>query len=119
MELDPGSVAGAQAAGWDPMARARSGQPRCGMRSRPARHYDLAGMEEKLAAIKPGVYRDPRPKEHFDPFHARTRSREPDYVYELVRIATSLTAWAFFRARGSGAERVPAHGPLILAPNHF
>jgi 1-acyl-sn-glycerol-3-phosphate acyltransferase len=89
------------------------------MRSRPARHYDPAGMEEKLVALKDGVYRDPRPKEHFDRFHARTRSREPDYVYELVRIATSLTAWTFFRARGHGAERVPAHGPLILAPNHF
>jgi 1-acyl-sn-glycerol-3-phosphate acyltransferase len=76
-------------------------------------------MEEKLAALKPPVYRDPRPKEHFDRFHARTRSREPDYVYELVRIATSLIAWTFFRARGFGAERVPAHGPLILAPNHF
>ena len=94
------------------------------MRSRPARHpplrgarkwlgwaardYDPAGMEEKLAALKQGVYRDPRPKEHFDRFHARTRSREPDYVYELVRIATSLTAWTFFRARGtapSGCRR--------------
>jgi 1-acyl-sn-glycerol-3-phosphate acyltransferase len=76
-------------------------------------------MDEKLVALKPQVYRDPRPKEHFDRFHERTRSREPDYVYELVRIATSLTAWTFFRARGVGAERVPAHGPLILAPNHF
>jgi len=76
-------------------------------------------MDEKLVALKPQVYRDPRPKEHFDRFHERTRSREPDYVYELVRIATSLTAWTFFRAHGVGAERVPAHGPLILAPNHF
>jgi 1-acyl-sn-glycerol-3-phosphate acyltransferase len=76
-------------------------------------------MGEKLADLKPGVYRDPRPKEHFDRFHARTRSREPDWVYEAVRICTSLVAWTFFRARGIGAEKVPAHGPLILAPNHF
>src|SRR3954467_11610408 len=76
-------------------------------------------MGEKLAELKPQVYRDPRPKEHFDRFHARTRSREPDWVYEAVRICTSLVAWTFFRARGIAAEKVPAHGPLILAPNHF
>jgi 1-acyl-sn-glycerol-3-phosphate acyltransferase len=76
-------------------------------------------MDDKLATLKPQVFRDPRPAEHFDPFHQRTRAREPDYVYELVRIATSLTAWTFFRARGVGAEKVPPHGPLILAPNHF
>jgi 1-acyl-sn-glycerol-3-phosphate acyltransferase len=76
-------------------------------------------MDEKLAELKPQVYRDPRPPEHFDRFHHRTRTREPDYVYELVRIATSLTAWTFFRCRGFGAEKVPADGPLILAPNHF
>jgi len=76
-------------------------------------------MGKKLVALKPPDYRDPRPKEHFDRFHARTRSREPDWVYEAVRICTSLVAWTFFRARGIAAEKVPAQGPLILAPNHF
>src|SRR3954463_3933882 len=94
------------------------------MWSRPARHpaardYDLARMDEKLVALKPQVYRDPRPKEHFDRFHERTRTREPDFVYELVRIVTSLIAWVFFRVRGYHPERVPATGPVIVAPNHF
>jgi 1-acyl-sn-glycerol-3-phosphate acyltransferase len=72
-----------------------------------------------LTPIKAQVYKDPRPKEHFDGFHERTRSRPPDWVYEVVRVATSLYAWTFFRARGSDAQKVPASGPVILAPNHF
>ena len=31
----------------------------------------------------------------------------------------SLIAWIFFRVRGMHPERVPAVGPVILAPNHF
>jgi 1-acyl-sn-glycerol-3-phosphate acyltransferase len=72
-----------------------------------------------LTPIRAQVYKDPRPKEHFDHFHARTRARQPDWVYEVVRIATSLYAWTFFRARGIDAQKVPAAGPVILAPNHF
>jgi 1-acyl-sn-glycerol-3-phosphate acyltransferase len=72
-----------------------------------------------LTPIRAQVYKDPRPKEHFDRFHERTRSRQPDWVYEVVRIATSLYAWTFFRARGIDAQKVPASGPVILAPNHF
>jgi 1-acyl-sn-glycerol-3-phosphate acyltransferase len=68
--------------------------------------------------IKAQVYKDPRPKEHFDRFHARTRTRRPDIVYEIVRIATTLFAWTLFRVRGIDAERVPPSGPVILAPNH-
>jgi 1-acyl-sn-glycerol-3-phosphate acyltransferase len=73
----------------------------------------------KLAPMKPQVYKDPRPKEYFDRFHERSRTRRPDFVYELVRIVTSVYAWTFFRARGLNAEKVPASGPVILAPNHF
>jgi 1-acyl-sn-glycerol-3-phosphate acyltransferase len=75
--------------------------------------------EEKLAPMKDQVYKDPRPASHFDRFHERSRTREPDWVYEAVRIATTLYAWTFFRARGIAAEKVPASGPVILAPNHF
>jgi len=73
----------------------------------------------KLAPMKPQVYRDPRPKEHFDRFHERSRTRQPDLVYEIVRVLTSIYSWTFFRARGLGADRVPTSGPIILAPNHF
>jgi 1-acyl-sn-glycerol-3-phosphate acyltransferase len=75
--------------------------------------------EEKLAPMKAQVYKDPRPKEHFDGYHARVRRREPNFVYELVRMCTSLYAWVFFRLRSYDSWKVPAEGPLILAPNHF
>lgn len=67
--------------------------------------------------LKPQVYKDPRPKEYFDPFHERVRSREPEPVYELVRAVTLLHALITFRARAFGTENVP-NGPVILAPNH-
>jgi 1-acyl-sn-glycerol-3-phosphate acyltransferase len=67
--------------------------------------------------LKPQVYKDPRPKEYFDPFHERVRNGEPEAIYEVVRVATVLHALITFRARGIGAENVP-NGPVILAPNH-
>jgi 1-acyl-sn-glycerol-3-phosphate acyltransferase len=75
--------------------------------------------QEKLTPIKEQVYKDPRPASHFDRFHHRSRTRNPDFVYEAVRIATALYAWTFFRSRAIGPEKVPASGPVILAPNHF
>ena len=56
----------------------------------------------ELASMREQVYSDPRPKEHFDRFHARARTREPDSAYELVRILTSLYGYTFLRARASG-----------------
>src|SRR3954469_25662769 len=75
--------------------------------------------EPELVKLKEQVYKDPRPKEHFDSYHERTRTTKPNFVYELTRILMSLMAWVFFRARGTHPERVPAAGPVILAPNHF
>jgi 1-acyl-sn-glycerol-3-phosphate acyltransferase len=79
----------------------------------------MATKPPDLTPIREQVYRDPRPKEFFDGFHARTRARRPDWVYEIVRTVTSLYAWTFFRARGIDAQKVPVTGPVILAPNHF
>jgi 1-acyl-sn-glycerol-3-phosphate acyltransferase len=72
-----------------------------------------------LAPMREQVYTDPRPKEYFDAFHARARTREPDWVYELVRLITSLYAYTFLRARSISTEKVPGAGAVILAPNHF
>src|ERR1700730_2646593 len=72
-----------------------------------------------LASMREQVYADPRPKEHFDRFHERSRSREPDWIYELVRVVTSLYAFTFLRARSISSEKVPGTGAVILAPNHF
>jgi 1-acyl-sn-glycerol-3-phosphate acyltransferase len=76
-------------------------------------------VAEDLTAIKAQVYKDPRPASYFTRFHERSRTREPDFVYEATRIVTTLYSWAFFRARGFGSEKVPVAGPVILAPNHF
>jgi 1-acyl-sn-glycerol-3-phosphate acyltransferase len=68
--------------------------------------------------LKPQVYRDPRPKEHFDRYHELVRAHEPEAkVYEAVRVFTVLNALIAYRARGIGTEKVP-NGAVILAPNH-
>jgi len=72
-----------------------------------------------LVDLKETQYKDARTKAAFDRFHQRTRTREPDFVYEVVRIVMSLMSWILFRVRGYHPERVPAVGPVILAPNHF
>jgi 1-acyl-sn-glycerol-3-phosphate acyltransferase len=72
-----------------------------------------------LAPMREQVYSDPRPKEHFDRFHERARTREPDWAYELTRFLTSLYGYAFLRARAISVENVPGTGAVILAPNHF
>ena len=72
-----------------------------------------------LAPMREQVYSDPRPKEYFDRFHARARTREPDWVYDLVRVITSLYAYTFLRARAISSENAPGSGAVILAPNHF
>jgi 1-acyl-sn-glycerol-3-phosphate acyltransferase len=73
----------------------------------------------ELSSMREQVYTDPRPKEHFDRFHERARTREPDWCYELTRFLTSLYAYTFFRARPITTENVPGSGAVILAPNHF
>lgn len=75
--------------------------------------------EEKLVSMKAQIYKDERPKEYFDRFHERARTRDPDWVYEAVRSATTLYAYTFFRMRPIGSDNVPGSGPVILAPNHF
>jgi 1-acyl-sn-glycerol-3-phosphate acyltransferase len=76
-------------------------------------------MSEPLSPMKAQVYLDPRPAEYFDRFHERARTRDPDPVYELVRMVTSCLSWTVFRARCIASDNVPAAGPVILAPNHF
>ncbi len=72
-----------------------------------------------LVPMKEQVYTDPRPKEYFDRFHARARTREPDWVYDVVRVLTSLYAYTLLRTRAISTEKVPGAGAVILAPNHF
>ena len=76
-------------------------------------------MADELAPMKEQVYKDPRPKEYFDRFHERTRSRRADAMYEVVRAVTAVYALVFFRAQCISSDKVPQSGPVILAPNHF
>jgi 1-acyl-sn-glycerol-3-phosphate acyltransferase len=69
--------------------------------------------------MKPQVYKDPRPPEYFDRFYERPARRRPDWVYELVRVVLTPYLLFFFRARCIDSDKVPADGPVIVAPNHF
>ena len=75
--------------------------------------------QERLGPMRAQVYKDPRPKEHFDRFHDRARRHQPNLMYEVVRIVTSLLSWIVFRARTIDSDNVPPSGPALLAPNHF
>ena len=71
-----------------------------------------------MAEIKPQVYKDPRPAEHFTQFHERAR-RGVGWTYSLVRTILVLPTLLIYRLRAIGAKNVPASGPILLAPNHF
>jgi 1-acyl-sn-glycerol-3-phosphate acyltransferase len=75
--------------------------------------------DEKLVEMKPQVYKDPRPAEHFARFYRRPAERRPDLMYEVVRML--LTPYLLFlhRARCIDSDKVPVDGPAIVAPNHF
>jgi len=70
-------------------------------------------------ALKPQVYKDKRPAEHFTRFHERTRRGRPDWIYELVRFVLTPYLVLFYRARCIDSHNLPADGPVIIAPNHF
>jgi 1-acyl-sn-glycerol-3-phosphate acyltransferase len=69
--------------------------------------------------MKPQVYKDPRPAEYFTRFHERTRSKDPDVMYELVRMVLTPVLLIFFRTRCIDSHKIPPEGPVIVAPNHF
>ena len=71
-----------------------------------------------MPEIKPQVYKDDRPAEYFDQFHAAAR-RGVGWTYTFVRLIVSLPTLLIWRVRVIGRENVPKDGPLVLAPNHF
>jgi 1-acyl-sn-glycerol-3-phosphate acyltransferase len=68
--------------------------------------------------LKPQVYKDDRPAEYFDQFHAAAR-KGVGWTYPLVRALVSPPTLLLYRTRAIGVKNVPKSGPLILAPNHF
>jgi len=71
-----------------------------------------------MSDMKPQVYKDERPAEYFDRFHARAR-KGVGWTYPLVRALVTLPTLLLYRTRAIGVENVPKSGALILAPNHF
>ena len=71
-----------------------------------------------MSDIKPQVYKDERPAEYFDQFHAAAR-KGVGWTYPLVRALVSLPTLLFYRTRAIGVKNVPKTGAVILAPNHF
>jgi 1-acyl-sn-glycerol-3-phosphate acyltransferase len=69
--------------------------------------------------LKPQVYKDPRPAEHFAGFHERVRRGRPDWVYALVRVLLTPYLMLVHRAKAIDTQNVPEAGPVIVAPNHF
>lgn len=71
-----------------------------------------------MADMKPQVYKDDRPAEYFDQFHAAAR-KGAGWTYTFVRILITLPTLLIYRVRAIGVENVPKQGALVLAPNHF
>jgi 1-acyl-sn-glycerol-3-phosphate acyltransferase len=71
-----------------------------------------------MGAMKPQVYKDPRPAEYFTEFHEAAR-RGVGWTYTLVRIVLTIPTILAYRVRAIGVKNVPKQGPLVLAPNHF
>jgi 1-acyl-sn-glycerol-3-phosphate acyltransferase len=69
--------------------------------------------------VKPQVYKDPRPAEHFTRFHERVRKGPADWMYKLVRVVLTPYLLLFYRARVIDTDKIPTEGPTIIAPNHF
>ncbi len=69
--------------------------------------------------MKQQVYKDPRPAEHFERFHRRTRAKRPNWMYEAVRMVVAPYLLLVYRARCIDSDHVPPDGPAIIAPNHF
>ena len=71
-----------------------------------------------MADMKPQRYKDDRPAEYFDQFHAAAR-RGVGWTYTFVRVLVSVPTLLLWRVRAIGVDNVPKSGALILAPNHF
>ena len=72
-----------------------------------------------MADLKPQRYKETRPAELFQPVHEWSRTHDPTWVYEAVRLITTWISLFVYRTRAISPPNVPATGPVILAPNHF
>src|ERR1700754_31837 len=71
-----------------------------------------------MSEMKPQVYKDPRPAEYFDQFHASAR-KGVGWTYTVARLVLTVPTILIYRVRGIGVANVPREGGIVLAPNHF
>ncbi|MHB1467879.1 MAG: lysophospholipid acyltransferase family protein [Solirubrobacteraceae bacterium] len=69
--------------------------------------------------LRPQVYIDQRPAEHFEWHHRWARAHRPDSVQDLLRVIMLPVCAVLYRMHTQDAQLVPGCGPAILAPNHF
>ena len=72
-----------------------------------------------MSEMKPQVYTDLRPAEHFARFHDWIRTHRPGWTYELVRLVMTPFLSVVYRGWALDTNKVPKDGAFILAPNHF
>lgn len=76
-------------------------------------------MSPRDVQLKPQVYLDDRPAEHFDYMYEYSSAHLPDWIYDLARLLFTPLCIVLFRARALDVARVPSRGGVIIAPNHF
>ncbi|MHB1538528.1 MAG: lysophospholipid acyltransferase family protein [Solirubrobacteraceae bacterium] len=69
--------------------------------------------------LKPQVYSDERPAEHFERHHRWARTHAPDSVQDVLRLIMLPACTILYRARAERSDFVPGSGAVIIAPNHF
>lgn len=74
--------------------------------------------DERLAGMKAQVYLDPRPPEELRKYYDWPMTHRPDWVYQVVRVITSLYVLIVHRETCVDRSNIPKGGPLIFAPNH-
>lgn len=100
------------------VAACRPRRPPLAERGHPSAYPARRMTDQPLGKIKPQVYFDERPAERFAKYHDRARNKQPDWVYDVIRMLMALFALVAFRTRAIDSDKVPGSGPLILAPNH-
>src|SRR5687767_5262030 len=69
--------------------------------------------------LKPQRYKDDRPAELFAPIHRYSRTHRAGWIYDLVRMIVTPIGLFIYRMAAITPDKIPASGPVILAPNHF
>ena len=93
-----------------PVRRPQAGTPR-NERAGVGRGGKWGRRRAAEGELKPQVYKDPRPAEHFDRFHARTRAKRPNWMYEACASCSRPTCCCSSAPARSTPTRCPRTAP--------